>query len=85
MATEFSAIGLLGVLILGFVGWVLIMYWTLRLMRYADARWPGQTPRVILVSMLGFALMGFGAWFVVTLVWLVGRITKRRSPRAHPG
>ena len=76
---EFQAVGLVGILVIGAIGWILTLYWTLRLMRYADARWPARTNRVIFVMALGFIPLMMGGWLIATLLWSLFWIGNRRS------
>ena len=76
---ELQPLGIAGILILGGLGWILILYWMLRLMRFAEARWPGRTHRVILVTMLGFVPLSLGGWLILTLLWPVIWIGTKRA------
>jgi hypothetical protein len=80
---EFQAVGLAGFTIIAVVGWLLIMYWTVRLTQRADALWPGRTKRVVLVTLLGFLVLFMGGWLIATLlcplVWIGNRRSGARS------
>ena len=81
---EFRSVGLVGILAIGGLGWLLIMYWTVRLTVRADAIWPGRTNRVVLVTLLGFLVLFMGGWLIATLLWPLLWIGNRRW-RARSG
>lgn len=76
---EFEAVGLLGVLIIGGIGLLLIMYWTVRLTHFLNRQWPGKTVRVVFVTGVGFLVLFMGGWLIVTLLWPLVWIGNRRS------
>jgi hypothetical protein len=71
---EFQTVGVLPMLVLGFVGLFLGVLWTVRFAQYAARRWPNHPARnAVAISLVVFGLF-FGGWLIATLVWAVKRV-----------
>lgn len=78
---DLQSAGLLNIVLVGLAGLALALYWTTRLFRVVERRWPEKPERAVLAAIPAFFGLWLGGWIVVTalalVVWLKNRVLAR--------